>query len=100
MSRGTINTNYSGPWWPRQSVSFKASPVAHVNHLHFFIKQDIHRLQELPVNGDASPIVNVGFGNGCPMDFAFKNRPKHTSLSRSVKFWFSSSGARIPSSGF
>jgi hypothetical protein len=37
--------------------------------MDLFIRKDIGCLHELPVNGDAAFVVDVGVGNSCPMDF-------------------------------
>lgn len=58
-------------------VCFKSLAIVHVYDLDLFVLDHIGSLQKSLVNGDASHVLQVGFGNRNFMDFGFYYFDEH-----------------------
>ena len=68
---GTVDANHPGAGGAFYGVGFEAVTCVDVDDLNLLTRQDIGGAQQIAVDGDAADIVQVGFGYGCSVDFAF-----------------------------
>lgn len=74
---GAVEATGSLSPFARDRVGFKPGSVGDVHYLHFFVGQNTGQVQQVLIDGYASFIHEVGFGDPHLMKFRFKHGQFH-----------------------
>src|SRR3990172_11102781 len=74
------------PWSPFYGIGLKAGPIVHVQDLDLLKGEDVCRLQELTVYGDAALVVHIHPGDPGPVDLALQHGPHSLTLPAVLPF--------------
>src|SRR5690606_22451930 len=85
--RGTIEANHARSAFAFDDIRLEARTVVVVYDLDFFIGDDVCRIHQILINGNASHIVEFGLRNAYPVDFGFQYLDNHDAKVHKIKIF-------------
>ena len=65
----SVQATYAGTAFTPDNIGFYPRAVVDVDHLYFLVFNDLRCIHKVLVEGQAAYIMEVGFGNGGPVNF-------------------------------